>query len=236
MSDPAADSRALTYDPAADSRALTYDPTADSRAHSDEPAAHSRALVAVLAGGAGRRMGAAKATVELEGRPLVCFPIEAARGAGLEAVLLAKPTTPLPELDTEVWIEPAAPRHPLVGLVTALERAGGRAVLALGCDLPLASPELLRWLAGVEPHEAAVVPVVGGRPQPLLARYSSRALDPLREALTSEMALTAAVASLHPRWVGEAELRRFGDPARMALNVNSPADLERAAALLARRA
>ena len=156
--------------------------------------------------------------------------------AGLEAVLLAKPTTPLPELDTEVWIEPAAPRHPLVGLVTALERAGGRAVLALGCDLPLASPELLRWLAGVEPHEAAVVPVVGGRPQPLLARYSSRALDPLRDALTSEMALTAAVASLHPRWVGEAELRRFGDPARMALNVNSPADLERAAALLARRA
>ena len=47
-------------------------------------------LVAVLAGGASRRMGAPKACVELGGRPLISYPLEAAAAAGLSAVVVAK--------------------------------------------------------------------------------------------------------------------------------------------------
>jgi molybdopterin-guanine dinucleotide biosynthesis protein A len=177
-------------------------------------------------------MGAGKATTRLAGRPLISHPIEAARGAGLDVVVVSKPATALPDLDVPVWLEPSHPQHPLLGIVTALERVRGGAVLALGCDLPLLTPELLGWLAGLE-GSPAVVPVAAGRPQPLLARYSAEALEPLRQALGSGQTLTAAVAALGPRWVGEGELRLFGDPARLAFNVNTPEDLERAAALFA---
>lgn len=42
---------------------------------------------AVLAGGRGRRIGRDKATVDLNGRPLISYPIGALRAAGLEVVL-----------------------------------------------------------------------------------------------------------------------------------------------------
>jgi molybdopterin-guanine dinucleotide biosynthesis protein A len=179
-------------------------------------------------------MGAAKATVELAGRPLISYPIEAALAAGLDVAVVAKPTTPLPALDVEVWREPAAPQHPLQGLVMGLERAGDRPVLALGCDLPLVTSDLLRWLAGCGEGVAAV-PVTGGRPQPLLARYAHEALGPLRRSLAGGQTLTAAVAGLSPRFISEAELLRFGDPAALTFNVNSPSDLRHAAALLSPR-
>ena len=55
----------------------------------------------------------------------MAWPLEAARAAGLEAVVVAKAGTPLPALDVPVWIEPDEPSHPLAGLVHALERAAG---------------------------------------------------------------------------------------------------------------
>ena len=74
-------------------------------------------LVAVLAGGRGRRLGGAKPAAELCGRPLVAWPLEAARAAGLEAVVVAKAGTPLPDLDVPVWIEPDScpPRRNVAG-------------------------------------------------------------------------------------------------------------------------
>ena len=42
---------------------------------------------AVLAGGRGRRIGRDKAMVELDGRPLISYPVGALRSAGLDVVL-----------------------------------------------------------------------------------------------------------------------------------------------------
>lgn len=187
-------------------------------------------IVAVLAGGAGQRLGAPKAAVALAGRPLISYPLEAASGARLEAVVVAKPDTPLPQLGVAVWAEPAQPRHPLRGLVTALERAEGQPVLALGCDLPFVTADLLAWLARLA--GPAAVPRVGGRLQPLLARYDPGVLEPLAAALSSEQPLSEAVAALRPRPVVEAQLRRFGPPARLTFNVNTPAELAEAERLL----
>ncbi|MBK5220825.1 MAG: NTP transferase domain-containing protein, partial [Thermoleophilia bacterium] len=45
-------------------------------------------LGAVLAGGSGSRIGGAKATVELAGRPLIAYPLAALEAAGVEAVVV----------------------------------------------------------------------------------------------------------------------------------------------------
>ena len=54
--------------------------------------------VVVLAGGLSRRMGQPKAGVLLGGRPLIAWPLAAARAAGLEAVVVAKAGSVLPLL------------------------------------------------------------------------------------------------------------------------------------------
>lgn len=186
----------------------------------------TKPLGAVLAGGRSRRMGRPKALVELRGRPLIAYPLEAVRGAGLEALIVAKPGSELPDLDCEVLREPADPVHPLAGLLSVLGAAGGRRVVALACDMPFVPPALLSWLA--ESADAAAVIETGGRLQPLLAAYDPAVAAQLAPALAAETPLGEAVRTLDPRIVDERELRRFGDPKRIAFNVNSPADLERA--------
>jgi molybdenum cofactor guanylyltransferase len=116
--------------------------------------------------------------------------------------------------------------------VSALEESRGRAVIALACDMPLVPPALLEWLAGLD--GGVVVPRVGERLQPLLARYEPAVAGALGDALERDAAVHEAVVALEPRVVAEDELARFGDPELISLNVNTPADLERAEAALGR--
>lgn len=183
----------------------------------------------VLAGGRGSRLGGEKAGLELAGRPLAHYALAALEAAGLEAFLCAKPGQELPPLGVPVLPEPESPRHPLCGVVAAL-RELERPVVAVACDLPLLAPELLEALAAAP--EPLVVPAPGGRPQPLAARYAPELLPALEEALTREAPLTGTVEALGPRLLGDGELRRFGDPAELFLNVNEPRDLARAEHLL----
>jgi molybdopterin-guanine dinucleotide biosynthesis protein A len=152
------------------------------------------ALVAVLAGGAGRRMGAPKPLAALGGRPLIAWPLAAAAAAGLEAVVIAKAGTPLPPVAVPVWLEADEPQHPLLGIVTALERAE-RAVVAIGCDQPWVPGELLARLAAAP---GAAAPQAGGTLAPLPARYPPSALTELRSALAAEAPLRRTLAALGP--------------------------------------
>jgi molybdenum cofactor guanylyltransferase len=189
------------------------------------------AVGAVLAGGRSRRMGRPKALVELGGRPLIAHVLAAVEATSLEPVVVAKPDSPLPPLSCRVLREPAAPNHPLRGLLTALAASGGRPVVALAGDMPLVPPGLLEWLAGLDGETAAVE--AGGRVQPLLARYEPPVAPALEAALASGASATEAVYGLGARIVTESEVARFGDPELICLNVNTPADLRRAAALIA---
>jgi molybdopterin-guanine dinucleotide biosynthesis protein A len=185
---------------------------------------------ALLAGGHGTRMGAPKATIELGGRLLIEHPLNAFLHAGIDAVVVAKVGTSLPPMPLEIWREPDEPTHPLRGIVTALEHAGGRAVVVCGCDMPFVSPGLLTTLA--TSGERLVVPRAGGHFHPLIARYAPELLEPLHAALGELRALQETIAGLDPRVIDEEELHAFGDPDMLLFNVNEPADLDHAEKIL----
>jgi molybdopterin-guanine dinucleotide biosynthesis protein A len=188
--------------------------------------AERRAIVAVLAGGRAQRLGGDKALAVLGGEPLIERPLAAAREAALEAIVIAKRGTRLPSLSERVLHEPERPRHPLCGVIVALELAAARspapAVITLACDMPFLTGPLLGWLASLD---GAAMTQVGGRPQPLLARCLPEHLPSLRHALAEQRSLRAAIGALSPRIVDERELSRFGDPERLCFNVNDAEDL-----------
>jgi molybdopterin-guanine dinucleotide biosynthesis protein A len=169
------------------------------------------ALVAVLAGGASRRMGGPKPLAPLGGRPLIAWPLAAAAAAGLRAVVVAKAATPLPPVGVEVWLEPDEPQHPLTGVVHALERSGGP-VLAVGCDQPWLTPELL---AGLAAAAGCAAPFVRGAFEPFPARYPPAALDVLRAGRDTQAPLRRVLAALDPAPVA------IGDP-RVVAGINTP--------------
>ncbi|HEY4279180.1 MAG TPA: molybdenum cofactor guanylyltransferase [Conexibacter sp.] len=185
---------------------------------------------AVLAGGAGRRIGGSKAIVELQGRPLLSYPVGVLQAALEQVVVVAKAATELPGLPSvEIWLEPDEPRHPLTGLVHALAAAEGRAVLIAAGDLPFLTVPLVMQLATVPTIGApALVPRAAGRLQPLLARYEPAALAPLSDALSADPgSLSEIVEAIAPRVV---ELDDEGP----FFNVNRPEDLLTAAAMMDR--
>jgi molybdopterin-guanine dinucleotide biosynthesis protein A len=185
----------------------------------------------VLAGGLGRRIGGSKATVELHGKPLVAYPLEAMRGVLSEVAIIAKPDTELPDMaGVTLWIEPPGRRHPLVGIVHALGLAAGRAVLVCAADLPFVSPAVIGRLAGENPRGApAVIATCDGAVQPLLGCYQPGALELLAgPAEESGVTLREAIASIRPR------LLEVDDPDTL-FNINTPDELLQAAAMLDRR-
>jgi molybdenum cofactor guanylyltransferase len=192
------------------------------------------AIVAVLAGGRGTRIGGAKALAPLAGRPLIEHVLGAAREAELETFVVAKRDALLPPSAEPLIAEPDEPRHPLCGVLAALDFAAAqtpvRDVLVVPCDMPLLSAALLRRLAVLD---GAVVLELDGAMQPLPARLVVTHAAPLRRALLRRDSLRAALSALAPRLLDERELARFGDPARLCFGVNTREQLRAAAALLA---
>jgi molybdenum cofactor guanylyltransferase len=167
---------------------------------------------------------------ELGGSPLISYPLAALAAAGVEAVVCAKEGEELPPLEAPILREPPRPRHPLRGIVTALRAGEERPVVAVACDMPFVSPRLLSLLASSP--EPLVIPALGGRLQPLLGRYDPVLLPRLEEALAREAPMRETIESLGPHHLREDDLARFGDPYRLLFNVNTPADLRQAEALL----
>lgn len=170
-------------------------------------------LGAVLAGGRSSRFGSDKARALLDGRALLDHVV-AALEPQVDAVLICgRPHPVLP------WVpdRPGPDLGPLGGLCAALSyaRDGGFAgVVSVGCDLPRLPDDLVGRLVG---DGAAIVegcPIVGYWPSPL----ADDLLAHLGRGGTHAVRAWA-------RTTGAREIR----PAVPLLNVNTPADLLRAA-------
>jgi molybdopterin-guanine dinucleotide biosynthesis protein A len=203
------------------------------------PLSVSPAIVAVLAGGRGERIGGAKPTRELAGRPLIDYPLAAARAAGLEAIVVAKRDTELPNgLAEPVVVEPDVPHHPLCGALAALEHAAraspGAALVLAGCDMPFLTGALLGWLAAA--LEPAILLEAEACVQPLPARCSAADAPLLRAGLAAQAPLRETFLSLEPAIVNAQALAYFGDPRRLCFSVNRAEDLETAERWLGRGA
>ena len=174
--------------------------------------------VAILAGGLGTRFGGDKALVSLAGKPLISYPINAALAAGLSTVVVAKPSTRLPDIPARVPVlhEAETPHHPLVGLTAALARFPR--VLAVACDMPFLTAELLAWLAT---QSAPAAFQMDGMPAPFPSLHTSAELDALETALVQQSSLRRAFTNASVRLIETSELRRFGDPQRLLTSVNT---------------
>jgi molybdenum cofactor guanylyltransferase len=180
----------------------------------------------LLAGGGSTRMGTDKALVVIDGRRLAeqvaevltscCSTVLVASGDGRRLDWLGLPQV--------ADVQPDA--GPLAGIAAGLEAATTPLVAVLAVDLPDASAEVLRALAGAWSGEPCVVPEVAGHMHPLHAVWASGAAPPIRAHLgAGHRSVQGAVRQLGGRVVGS-EVWSAADPdGRFARNVNRPEDL-----------
>jgi molybdopterin-guanine dinucleotide biosynthesis protein A len=125
--------------------------------------------------------------------------------------------------------------------VTALRWAAERGyggALCVACDMPFASAALLRRIADGA-NGAIVVPESRGRrgAEPLCAWYPVDCLPEAERMIgQGSWALHLILDRVPTVRIPLAEVERFGDPDVLFLNVNTPADHERAERIATERA
>ncbi|MCP4200701.1 MAG: molybdenum cofactor guanylyltransferase [bacterium] len=189
-----------------------------------------RILGVVLAGGASRRMGFDKASLELDGLTLVERSATVLEAACDEVVISMQPGTAWAGASFRTIHDRRTHCGPLAGLESALEHAAASAssVFLLACDMPHVDARAVRYITdrALEAHEsAAVVPSIGGRYQPLCAFYRTATLTVVRRQLDS--GLRSMHGLLEAVSLFEVEIPPSLPFSRPDLfrNLNEPADL-----------
>lgn len=181
----------------------------------------------ILAGGAATRAGCDKAAWPTPRGPLIAHPYRALRPLAVAALVAGPSSHGLP---CPAVADPTCGQGPLAGLAQGLAQAPTPLVLVVACDMPTPSPDLALLLASraaADPAADAVVPIRGGRLEPLFAVYRRRCAAPLAAALAAgERALHRALAELVVVPVPEAAWRRVDPQGSSFLNCNTRSELE----------
>jgi molybdopterin-guanine dinucleotide biosynthesis protein A len=181
------------------------------------------------AGGRSRRMGRDKAHLPWGDTDLLGHTLARLRTVAGEVRLLSGPELRHVDRGVPVLVDPSPDLGPLGGVLAALESVPGSAALVLAIDLPLVPHALLAHLGTLSEGVDAVVPTSPSGPEPLCALYGPACLDPVRRAAeTGRLKMTAFWTDVRVRAVGADEIGAFGDPESLFLNVNDPADYDRA--------
>jgi molybdopterin-guanine dinucleotide biosynthesis protein A len=188
--------------------------------------------VAIVAGGQSSRMGADKAFVQLAGRPLIAHLLDRVADLGqTETILIANRPADYAHFRLPVFTDVLPGKGSLGGIYTALRASQNPYTLALACDMPFVSPDLLRYLIGLAEGDAfdVIVPRVEGYPQGLHAIYGRACLEPIRARLDADrLKVIGFYDQVRVRMVDETEYERFAPDGRAFFNVNTPEELAQA--------
>ena len=187
----------------------------------------------VLAGGAGRRMGADKALLELGGRTFLENAVDILLTVTDDVVVAggSAARAAWPELRVPVVPDRFQRRGPLAGLDAGLRAVKNNSAVVVACDMPFLNPRLLRRLAAQIAGYDAVVPVSSGRRHPLHGVYSRRCLPLIEELLRRGGGMNDLLNRVKTKVVPEEEVRELDPEGLSCLNVNYPEELDRARAL-----
>ena len=187
---------------------------------------------AIIAGGRARRMGGrVKALIEVEGKTILDRQRAALTGRVATVLIAANDARPYADTGLQVVPDRVPDKGPLAGLSAAMHMCSQPYLLALACDMPYFDGRLLELLCARRgPSVDIVVPVVGGRPEPLCALYARRLL-PLVDMRLEQERLAANGLIREPGLavvpIEESELRQLDPELRFLANLNTPGDVAR---------
>lgn len=180
----------------------------------------------LLAGGESRRMGRDKATLMFGDAPLWRRQIELLRRFDPKEIFVsARNDPPWRPADVEFVKDAEPSRGPLSGIAAALGRMTSDHLVVLAIDLPLVTCEYLNRLRAQIEVGRGVVPMFGGRVNPLVAIYPHEVVVDFQNALGGEnFSLQPLIANL----VAAGKLKSVevsGNDHQLFRNLNEPQDL-----------
>jgi molybdopterin-guanine dinucleotide biosynthesis protein A len=196
-------------------------------------------------------MGAEKALLEFENRPLICWTVEKLSLAVDEVIVVARDEAHAERLQETIWNFALRPEPgviftwdriagfgPVAGLSAGMKKARGNFAFATGCDLPFLNPKVIERLFELvnedeEGYDAAVPVRPNGFFEPLHCVYHrKKMLSACERALErAERRIHAPLQEPYVRRILVDLLRPIDPDLLSFFNLNTREDLQEARAL-----
>ena len=190
----------------------------------------------IQAGGKSTRMGGEpKALLDLGGRRIIERVLDAVRPV-VDDVLIVTNTPMLYEFLGIPMVPDVYPDHgSLGGIFSGLRAASGDAAFTVACDMPFLHPDVARLVIARTGQGDVVIPRVGQQLETMHALYAKACLGPIEVRLKAgQLKIVGFFDDVRVVEVPEAEVARHRAPEVVFMNVNTPDELARARALVAR--
>jgi molybdenum cofactor guanylyltransferase len=179
----------------------------------------------ILAGGKSRRFGQPKAFAKRQGVPFYQYSIDALKPFVSSLVVVhnenVKNQFPQDSSITFIQDNPAYKgMGPLAGIYSAMKETKAEWYVILPIDVPFINDQVIgKLVANIDSHVEAVIPVMDGRTQPLIAAYhgsiQSKIQDILQQNMLSLHSLLQRINCLYVSDVGNQ---------KSFININRPED------------
>jgi molybdenum cofactor guanylyltransferase len=195
----------------------------------------------ILAGGSSNKFNCDKGSLELNGKPLLNYIVDAVKGLVDEVVIVTNSQdrvdayAELVSPNVRFAIDVCESMGPLVGALTGFEAVNGEYSALLPFDSPFVSQEVLSLLFDCGVGKAAAIP-----------RWTNQEIEPLHAVYHTKQALKAAKEALEEnqldlqvmvekmrgvRYVSTMVLEQLDPDLKTFFTVHTPLDLKKAAVM-----
>jgi molybdopterin-guanine dinucleotide biosynthesis protein A len=182
---------------------------------------------AVLAGGKSLRFGKNKALQQLRGRRFVDLAVESLHPFCEPVMLVVGEIEPYLAAEAMLVQDVVPHQGPLGGIYTALLYSPAEWVLVKATDMPFLVPQLVSLIIGAREGFDAVVPIVNGFYEPLLALYNRSCLPAVKRKLgePDKHQVIGIYRQIKVKTISETEWREVDADGISFKNINTPSDL-----------
>ena len=186
----------------------------------------------ILAGGKSSRMGKDKGMIQLAGKPLISYSIDALKPF-CDQILISSNSEDYELFGYPVHKDIFPDSGPMGGIYSCLLQSSSTLNLVLSCDMPLVSQSLIKYILDKSNKNSISVPVHGDNfIEPLCASYSTTTIPYLKKLIEQNSLKLIDLIDIAPsRQIRLDSSLPFYNP-DLFLNINRPGDLVRASALI----
>lgn len=189
----------------------------------------------ILAGGKGSRLGyQEKALIDINGKPLIAFVIEALETVVDNIIISVRNKAQGELLESRLsGSRFAYDAHenigPIAGILSGLEACEDEYCFIAACDMPFINEKVIRMLFMKSEHYDAAIPRwEDGFLEPLHAVYRCKPMirETEKAIKNGETIILAPIFKLHVNYAGIDEIRRIDPGLRTFMNINTCEDIQ----------
>ncbi|HHY39957.1 MAG TPA: molybdenum cofactor guanylyltransferase [Syntrophaceticus sp.] len=183
----------------------------------------------ILAGGKSSRFKGNKAFAKISSQRLIERVIHVLKAVFPKIIIVTNTPEEYQMFNAETVIDIIPGRGPLGGMHAGLIASPFELNLVTACDMPFINKELVKYLvAQAGADNDAVVPVIGGYPEPLAAVYRRSCIKYIEKVLLADQfQVKSFYKYINVKYIPEEELLGFGGE-KAFFNINTRDDLKNA--------